>query len=221
MAKYLFYSTGFHTAIILLIFGSLFFNKHIDVSMYYGVDFIGSSGSSSEASLPNEKTRESKVITIPKTNPEDLLIKKNSKDKTKVKEEIKKVNKEENTSKTTQSNNPANTSAAAAGLPLGQGGGGISVSNFPYKWYLSTVRDRIFSQWTEVSSNMKRSSIIRFSIQRDGSLGSLEIEKSSGDNYYDHIALRAVEYAQPFPPLPNEFSENQLTVHVDFSALTQ
>jgi hypothetical protein len=30
------------------------------------------------------------------------------------------------------------------------------------------------------------------------------------------MALRAVSYAEPFPPLPQDFKEDELKVHVEF-----
>jgi len=41
-----------------------------------------------------------------------------------------------------------------------------------------------------------------FEIRRDGRLNVLTIDRSSGNAYYDQVALRAINDASPFPPLP-------------------
>lgn len=190
--------------------------------MYYGVDFIGSSGSgnNSEKTKNDLKIKSSKIITLPKTNSEDLLIKKNKKN-SKVKELVKRISERENTPQIqnpgidTTGNNAAGS--ASTGLPFGSGSGGISVSNFPYAWYLLNLKNKLMTYWNEASSlSKKQVCSVMFIINRDGTLGDLKIEKSSGDNYFDQVALRAVEYAQPFPPLPDEYRENEIRVHVDF-----
>ena len=183
--------------------------------MYYGVDFVGTIGGSAKKPDATPKAKESKLITIPKLNKEDLQIKTKN---TKTKDLVRRLVDRENPPMQPQVVNPdGNAGAGSSGLPFGQDGGGISVSNFPYNWYLSILRDRLMSRWNEESSlNKKQVCSVMFVIERDGSLGDLSIERSSGDGYFDHVALRTVEYAQPFPPLPDEFKENDLRLHVDF-----
>ncbi|MFH0807241.1 MAG: TonB family protein [Elusimicrobiota bacterium] len=213
MTKFLAYSTGLHLTIFFLIFSSFFFQRHVDVSMYYGVDFVGTIGGSAQKPSTDIKTKESKIITIPKVTKDDLQIKTKN---TKAKDLVRRLVDRENPP--AQVINPeGNAGAGNSGLPFGQGGGGISVSNFPYNWYLSILRDRLMSRWNEESSlSKKQVCSVMFVIEKDGSLGDLSIERSSGDGYFDHVALRSVEYSQPFPPLPEDFKENELRVHVDF-----
>lgn len=46
---------------------------------------------------------------------------------------------------------------------------------------------------------------IKFDIQKDGSLGGLELLKSSGYKILDDEALRAIRASAPFQPLPDEW----------------
>lgn len=45
-------------------------------------------------------------------------------------------------------------------------------------------------------------SVIVIVILKDGTLAGLNIEKSSGNKYFDQSAARAIKKASPFPPLP-------------------
>jgi protein TonB len=56
-----------------------------------------------------------------------------------------------------------------------------------------------------------------FEIGRDGKIAGLKVEKSSGNPLYDQAALRAITEATPFPPLPEDFKESFLRVHLGFT----
>jgi TonB family protein len=53
-------------------------------------------------------------------------------------------------------------------------------------------------------------------INRRGEISGSQISKSSGDQLFDQLALRAVLYANPLPPLPNGFPDDTLKVHMKF-----
>ncbi|OGS23946.1 MAG: hypothetical protein A2297_09110 [Elusimicrobia bacterium RIFOXYB2_FULL_48_7] len=225
MPRYIILSAGLHLSVLLLIFWSVLFQRHVDVSMYYGVDFVGFAGSQAET-VPAEKqemkteSKISRIITAQKTTPDDLLVKTN---RTKRESSVKRITERTETVPPAQNQliNPAgNKGSGAAGLPFGQGAhsaGGISVSNFPYNWYLAIIRDKVMLHWNEASSlSRKQVCTVLFIIERDGSLGDLNIERSSGDSYFDHVALQSVEYSQPFPPLPDDYKGKDLRVHMDF-----
>jgi TonB family protein len=55
-----------------------------------------------------------------------------------------------------------------------------------------------------------------FEIRRDGRLNAVGIDKSSGNAYYDQVALRAINDAGPFPPLPEEFKKPMLRIGLQF-----
>ena len=54
-------------------------------------------------------------------------------------------------------------------------------------------------------SGLQGTLYIQFSIMQDGSLGDLELLKSSGYKILDDEALRAIRNAAPFQPLPSEW----------------
>ena len=59
--------------------------------------------------------------------------------------------------------------------------------------------------------------VVFFRILRDGSITALAIKTSSGDDTFDQQALRSVELAGPFPPLPSGYSEDELGIYFEFA----
>ena len=49
-----------------------------------------------------------------------------------------------------------------------------------------------------------------------GQISGSVLSKSSGDSLFDQLAMRAVLYANPLPPLPNGFPDETLKVHMKF-----
>jgi TonB family protein len=94
--------------------------------------------------------------------------------------------------------------------------------NFPYPWYITQLRTALWNQWTQVMPNGgSLGCVVRFAIDRSGQPSSVEVEQSSGNSLYDYAALSAVRGAAPFPPLPEQFREGTLKVHVQFRTAAQ
>lgn len=90
-------------------------------------------------------------------------------------------------------------------------------ANFPYPWYITRVREALWNAWTErMPTGGSLRCTVKFSIQRDGSAKAVGVEKSSGNRLFDGAAESAVNAASPFAPLPDDFFEERLTVHVEF-----
>lgn len=100
----------------------------------------------------------------------------------------------------------------------GEGISGGSTS-FPFPSYLQKVDHKIRWQWAPppVTSRGDRL-VIRFMIRKDGGIdkSSVKIQESSGNDFFDQAAMRAVYAAHPLPPLPNAFQEDLLTVFMNF-----
>ena len=88
--------------------------------------------------------------------------------------------------------------------------------NFPYPWYLTTVRSALWDRWAERMPPAGGECRVVFTILRDGGVVDLRAESSSGDGGLDYAALSAVKEASPFPPLPRGFRDPFLKVHVSF-----
>ena len=102
-----------------------------------------------------------------------------------------------------------------AGSPQGAGAVTLSVSDFPYAWYIQAIHRKIQERWDGRAIDGRQPEVI-FVIGADGRLRGLQIGKSSGNPSYDQVALRAVNDANPFPPLPAGFGKPTLTVGLQF-----
>jgi periplasmic protein TonB len=87
-----------------------------------------------------------------------------------------------------------------------------------YPYYLRLMVNKISSNWINPYSGQAESVLatVFFRIARDGTVSDVRIEKSSGAASFDRAAQRAVLSSNPLPPLPSDYSEPQLTVHLDF-----
>jgi TonB family protein len=103
------------------------------------------------------------------------------------------------------------------GAGFGPGGG---LANFPYTYYLNIITDRVSSNWFSslvdpgVSGSFQ--TIVYFRIERSGQITDVKIEQSSGATPLDLSAIRAVKASAPFPPLPREYEETYLGIHLIF-----
>lgn len=106
--------------------------------------------------------------------------------------------------------------------PGGEGGTPLITdsANFPYPWYITQVREALWNSWTSrMPSAGSLRCTVRFSISREGDIKSVSVEKSSGNRLFDNAAESAAQAAAPFAPLPDDFFEDRLTVHVEFKAM--
>jgi TonB family protein len=78
-----------------------------------------------------------------------------------------------------------------------------------------TMLARIKAGWDE-HQNITGLTIIKFTIQRDGTLRDITLEQSSGFPIADLNSQRAVILAKQLPPLPDAFPNPTLTVHLNF-----
>jgi protein TonB len=104
-----------------------------------------------------------------------------------------------------------------AGLSMGGGGTGgyLDFGNFCCPEYLTTMLNLINRNWNP-RQPVAGATRIKYTILRDGRIVDIEVEKSSGFAVLDLNAQRALLATRALPPLPSEFSEDRLTVHLNF-----
>jgi len=87
-----------------------------------------------------------------------------------------------------------------------------------HKAYFSLIRDHVQENWIypETFDNEKISVIVSIRIGRDGELIKSWVEKGSGNRQFDDSLLKAVQKASPFPPLPEDFTEDMLETGLRF-----
>jgi protein TonB len=122
---------------------------------------------------------------------------------------------------------PAVELPSAAGLPSGTAGAaGTALSfgadvaafdtDFPFSYYVQQLVSLIGANWFRPDAPDGSVCTVSFRIQRSGQVTDVSIESSSGVSYYDRAAVRAVYAANPLPPLPNDYGNEQLGVHLRF-----
>jgi bla regulator protein BlaR1 len=118
---------------------------------------------------------------------------------------------------------PIADAAAAGGSGLGFGlstGGGpgtgstLDVADFCCPQYVALMLERIRSGWTQ-QAEVTGTVVIKFTVERDGRITQTSVERTSGYETLDLAARNAVAITQ-LPPLPQEFSNPTLTVHLNF-----
>ena len=128
-------------------------------------------------------------------------------------------------------NNPAGTApqgepdgeAGRKGAPTGKPEGtsafgsqiaGLDNPDFKFGYYIDQLLSSIDSKWVRPPLGNEVQAVIAFRIHRDGSITGLEVARSSGYNSFDLAALRAVQNASPFAPLPRAYREDSLGVNL-------
>jgi len=115
-----------------------------------------------------------------------------------------------------------NAAAPASAEPqpdAGSGGVSADFPNFPYPWYITQVRAALWNEWSSrMPSSGAASAVVVFRITRAGKLEGLRTEKTAGNKLFDFAALASVDQAGPFPPLPADYKQPTLTVHVEFKS---
>ena len=92
--------------------------------------------------------------------------------------------------------------------------------DFPYAWYLNQVQTRVRDAWDtpgdRLLSGGRRPVAVSFVIHRSGRVSDVRVAATSGTPGLDASAVRAVERAQPFPPLPEPYEAPELALTVRF-----
>ncbi|MDE3154291.1 MAG: TonB family protein [Acidobacteriota bacterium] len=113
----------------------------------------------------------------------------------------------------------AQTGATGQGFGLSTGGSGsggyLDVKDFCCPGYIATMDSLIRPNW-EARQEVPGAAMVKFTIQRNGLITDVQLERSSGYLALDMAAQRAVMDTRQLPPLPAEFPNPTLTVHLNF-----
>ena len=115
-----------------------------------------------------------------------------------------------------EANGEAGRRGAPTGNSLGTTAFGSQIAgidpDFKFGYYIENLLSAIDSKWVRPPLGNEVKAVISFHIQRDGSLTDLQVAQSSGYNSFDLAALRAVQNASPFAPLPRAYRNDSLGV---------
>lgn len=81
-------------------------------------------------------------------------------------------------------------------------GGMQAVTGVDYGPYMADLQRRIKRAWIPARGFESKRVAVGFKVQRGGAISNLQLDQSSGVAIADEAALRAVENASPFKPLP-------------------
>ncbi len=143
---------------------------------------------------------------------------------TEIQKDKKQARPKQPTAKPQVETKPAKTGAKPGvpeGLDYGSEFGDLSLEGgkFETPTYLNILFAKIKNRWDNPFQGAEKiSCVIYFVIERNGRISDAAIERSSGISAFDQSALRAVLSANP-PPLPLEYSGNQLGIHLEFQYL--
>jgi TonB family protein len=111
------------------------------------------------------------------------------------------------------------TSSRTHGFGLSSGGAGtggyLDVQNFCCPEYLTTMIQLIQQNWN-AQQDVAGQTLMKFTVMRDGRITSVQTERSSGYFALDQGAQRALIATRQLPPLPPQFPDQSLTVHLNF-----
>jgi len=216
MRSYLLYSSSIHFSVLAFIF---FISRNAlnpKQNPAYYIDFIGASkvvtmekAAAAEGSPAEPAPKAGLTAKAPKSS-----------------EPAEKADDDDFSSGALQK--PSILSSGARLFDEGEKTGGTSGENgtpvvtdatFPYPWYITQVREALWTNWTEkMPSRGSLRCTVTFTINRDGSIKGVSVEKPSGNRLFDNAAESSARASAPFAPLPDDFYEDRLTVHVEFKA---
>ena len=106
-----------------------------------------------------------------------------------------------------------------AGLTVGGGGAGAQLkvdSDFCCPAYLQDVVSRISAVWRSVQPE-HGTTVLIFTIQRDGAITGIQTETASGSSLLDRLSVATLrDPGLHLAPLPAEYTPDHLTIHLSF-----
>lgn len=89
---------------------------------------------------------------------------------------------------------------------------------FTYSYYLNILLNRISKNWHNPfrDQDVILKSVIYFEVDKDGTIYGVRLEETSGNDIYNETAMRAVIVTKSLPPLPDEFVDDYLKIHLEF-----
>ena len=104
----------------------------------------------------------------------------------------------------------------AAGNSFGTSLSAFDSADFNYSYYVNLMLASIGANWFKPTDQAVTPPVVFFRIRRDGTITDVNIERSSGFPFVDRAAERAVLASSPLAPLPADFHESSLGVHLKF-----
>jgi len=110
----------------------------------------------------------------------------------------------------------ATSGPAGVGGNAGIGSLKLEQTDFKYPVYIERMVAIISVNWFKPQQNVQTNPVVRFQIERDGTITDVRLVTSSGLPFVDRAALRAVMVSSPLPPLPADYGGPHLGVQAPF-----
>lgn len=96
----------------------------------------------------------------------------------------------------------------------------FDTAGFKNRGYMRMLKERIESIWKYPKEAARRGIsgdlYMQFTIRKDGSLGEIELLRTSGHRALDEAAAKAIKKAAPFWPLPEDWDKDSLEIKGHF-----
>lgn len=97
----------------------------------------------------------------------------------------------------------------------------IGTESIKYVSYMKLLKDKIQNVWVYPEQarlkNQQGTLLVKFGINKNGSLAYADVIRSSGYPILDEAAIKAIKEASPFNPLPERFGVDRLNIYATFS----
>jgi len=89
---------------------------------------------------------------------------------------------------------------------------------FTYSYYLNILLNKINKNWKNPfkGKDVVLKTVVYFEVDKNGRIYNVRLEENSGNDLYNETTIRAVTLTKRLPPLPKEFSDDYLKVHLEF-----
>ena len=230
LLPYLIISIVIHTTVLLIVFNNnpkpVFVSAPIDVTFYTPAQKRADPPpiKAQEVKTPEPEPVKEEIKEEPPAK-EDVVVKAKEKPKPKPKPKpqpkAKEVAKKEEPKPVTETpvaryDNASESEQRYEAVGAQFEGLSFDTANFKYAYYTNTIVRKIgrFWQWSESYGRLR--AVIYFKILKDGSIVSISVKEASGDDGFDQNALRSVQLASPFAPLPDAYGGDSLGVYFEF-----
>jgi len=92
-------------------------------------------------------------------------------------------------------------------------------TDFPFSWYLSLVRQRMYEAWnqpSELSGTAGLRTTVEIRVSRDGTITGRNMVHSSGNPVMDESVMRAVAAVSQLKPLPAQYTGSHRDITIEF-----
>ena len=113
---------------------------------------------------------------------------------------------------------PGGTGGGGGGGGVGGTGYGLTPEQARFGRYYMTVFNKIQSAWILplYYEQKKLLAVVEITVRADGRIVNIQFENKSGNEEFDRSVMRAIQKANPLPPLPPGLNEPLLTLGIRF-----